>query len=243
LNSTGRRRSESLYRIGYDYRADAAGLTGAPFAYASTKSLTAAWASACPRLLTSGLQYDPANPGSISGTIISHLPARLEGAMLNYGGRWYIFTAPLEPGREVNIPAESGHPFAEWMRDSREPESPGARPFDATLMVKTFLFHEKQFESGDRQASTRRNSTLRGLDQSWRIRDVNAPDVYTQEAILYGRLPRQQGPLEETTGRRSSPSRLLLAVTGGSSPPAETALTQDTYLRVYLPVTPQGGRP
>ena len=81
-----------------------------------------------------------------------------------------------------------------------------------------------------------------GLDQSWRLypeRWELQPDA-TREAILFARLPRLTGSAPE--GSRSPIEADLwlgeLPGEGKTRPPLPGSLIQDTYLRVYLPVTP-----
>jgi hypothetical protein len=93
-------------------------------------------------------------------------------------------------------------------------------------------------------ATNEGNSGLRLLDQSWRLAPLTTIPTPTQqqfrdEAILAARAPSVTGPAEATTTGGASPSRLWLGALPGSGDPRPALpgnLSQETYVRVYIPV-------
>jgi hypothetical protein len=242
LNSTGRPRSEPLYRARYQFRPDAAGLAGVPISFASTKSFTATWQADCPDLVTARLRYDPSSPGRIAGTVTNHLMVELDQPILYYGGKWRSFVGGrLSPAKPALLSLEAPREFDDWMVIGPGTEPPVPGKFEPTRLVKSALFHEEST-----RGSNRRNNLLRTLDQSWRLPDVNVPEGVPRQAILFARLPRQTGPLADLLKSNLLPSRLRLGAVRPEGPdqPVAASLTQDTYLRVYIPVTapPKGDR-
>ena len=108
------------------------------------------------------------------------------------------------------------------------------------LALWGMLFHEAgvQKDSGGRGLQ---NSTLRRLDQSWRLSEAN-----TEEVIVLLKLAKVSGNAEEmmTSPDSASPSTLWLKALPGSGPrPAVPGtLQQETYIRIYIPVKPIGGK-
>jgi hypothetical protein len=93
------------------------------------------------------------------------------------------------------------------------------------------LFHEEV------RGSPWRNSALRRLDQSWRLH-------HKEEVVLYGRIARREGPAEEVATHAATPSRLWLGRlpgTGQARQPLPGTLSQETYVRIFIPV--QNPRP
>ena len=76
------------------------------------------------------------------------------------------------------------------------------------------------------------NYTLSYLNQYWRLKSKD-------EAVLFGRLTRVKGPAEGVSQGGSSPSRLWLGSLPGSGQrsPLSGELAQDTYVRVFIPVS------
>jgi hypothetical protein len=234
LNSTGRSRAQTLFRAGYDYAPDAAGLLGVPVLFGSTKSFVATWDSTLDKLpFTTTLTYDSRRHERLSGKVTSHLPVVLEEPALFFGGKWYRFTGPLRPGISAELVEPEPREFNSWRNSLPRGVQPHPRAFDARALMTRLLFHDKLTEG-----SRRRNHTLRHLDQSWRLRDINHHDSPIQEAILIGRLPRLEGPAEEVAeNKKGVPSRLWLgSLPGEERKPLSGSMIQDTYVRVFLPV-------
>jgi hypothetical protein len=79
------------------------------------------------------------------------------------------------------------------------------------------------------------NSSVRELDQSWRVAEKNP-----HQAILVARLRCTEGPAEEMSNAPGAPTRLWFNGIPGHGPrqPIDGMLRQETYLRVYIPILP-----
>jgi hypothetical protein len=103
--------------------------------------------------------------------------------------------------------------------------------------MRQLMFHEASQSSGQRIF---RNAGLRELDESWRIKaDAKDPGEF---AVLVGRLAPAKGNAEDVTAGPATATRLWLgAMPDGAAtrPKLEGSLRQETYFRVYLPVTPR----
>lgn len=115
----------------------------------------------------------------------------------------------------------------------------GAADQQKPLDLFGLLFHQHASKVSGLQ-----NSTLRPLDQSWRMTEKNENEV-----ILVFKMKRQRGGAEEmmTAPDSSSPTRVWLHGLPGHGQPREpldkdAILQQDTYIRMYLPVKPPGGK-
>jgi hypothetical protein len=88
------------------------------------------------------------------------------------------------------------------------------------------------------------NSGVRKLDQSWRLTaltTIPAPpqQQFRDEVILVGRVPSVTGPAEAIATGGASPTHLWLGTlpgTGRPRTPLPGTLSQETYVRVYIPV-------
>ena len=86
------------------------------------------------------------------------------------------------------------------------------------------------------------NSGLRRLDQAWRIttqRDRDGSEHFRPEVMLVARVGPQRGKLEELTARGFVPTALWLNHLPGTVPERPRVagfLTQETYIRVFIPV-------
>jgi hypothetical protein len=90
---------------------------------------------------------------------------------------------------------------------------------------------------GDRDTNGNhaRNTTLRRLEESWRL---NRPE----EAVVVGRVPRAEDAAEKVSQEGASASRLWLGELpepGKARPPLPGKLCQETYVRVFIPVSPK----
>src|SRR5262249_44101889 len=102
--------------------------------------------------------------------------------------------------------------------------------------IKSILFHTAP---GDATGQTTHNSWLRPTDQRWRLSDGNR-----DEAILFGRVEvpaslNSEGNAEEVCNSGVSPSKLWLDGLPGhdSRKRIDGSLSQETYVRVYIPVS------
>jgi len=251
MGGMGRQRSQGLFRRAYDYAPDATGLLGVPIPVWATKSFTASWKVPLARLpFHADLHYRPAEPEQFSGTIRNNFPVHLTDGWIFYGNEWY----PLDPEEPRKDPGDRmqhwkvasepnrGRKTDAWVTSREQAPQPrgldlhGQSFQDSTFVVKTLLFQQSSDSSGQE-----RNHSLRRLDQSWRLSSQRwqRPGL-TREAILFARLPR-------TTGQSPEDNRAALGADlwlgelpgqGRTRPALPGSLIQDTYLRVYLPVTP-----
>jgi hypothetical protein len=235
LNSTGRRRAQSIFQGRYDYAPGAAGLSGVPIPHAAARIFTAAWEARCPRAFAADLTYDPANSERIAGALVNRLPVEVREAALFYGGKWYGFTGPLRPGASVSLTGRPLQEFDEWANERLEAKA-GGPGFAPGSLIETVFFHDRLS-----LRTNRRNNVLRALDQSWRLRERNPREVRAQEAILVGHLPLLHGPAEQVAEAPGSPTRLWLGSlpgTGKKRHSLDGTLDQVTYIRVYFLVKP-----
>jgi hypothetical protein len=243
MGGMGRQRSQGLFRRAYTYAPEAAGLMGVPIPVWSTKSFTASWETTLSQLpFQAELHYSPTEANQLSGTIESKLPVPLHDAWLYYGGAWYLL-APQEGQRwKINTAGAERRKLDAWVSmqapagGGKDEYVPSQRYYDPTQNIKNLLFQARL--AGPVQE---RNHSFRRLDQSWRLypeRWERQPDA-TREAILFARLPRSTG---QAAGSRSPIEADLwlgeLPGEGKTRPALPGSLIQDTYLRVYLPVTP-----
>jgi hypothetical protein len=114
-----------------------------------------------------------------------------------------------------------------------QPTTPSAT---GELGLWGLLFHEEAMKGLELQ-----NSTLRGLDQSWRLSEKN-----DGELILLIKLKRETGAAEPmmTAADSTCPTQLWLTALPGSGPRAAVPglMQQDTYIRVFVPVRPAGAK-
>ena len=107
-------------------------------------------------------------------------------------------------------------------------------------LMKDLLFHAKT------ASAAKTNAGLRLFDQSWRLDGKNvvgvpgaAPPVFRDEIILVARTPTLADRADAVAQDPGCPTRLWIdrLPDGNSKPPSEPGyLTQETYVRVYIPV-------
>jgi hypothetical protein len=253
--------SARSYRYQFDPLTDdgrpagpANGLVGVPIQVWTTKAFTANW-SGIPGGTKPPVESDLAHlpAGGIGGSITLNLPLKdVFEAFVIYRGNVYEFEKGVSAGVPVrlslNKPVDPSplkpddRFFANDRDDSVGGFAPRGRRAQPTTTTQTgplplwgLLFHEHA--SVGRESL--QNSTLRGLDQSWRLTDAN-----TDEVILLFRLKRASGPAEPMMAdpESASPTRLWLTTLPGGGQRAEVPglMQQDTYLRVFLPVKKAG---
>jgi hypothetical protein len=243
IYGSGRSRGQSLFRRAYDYEADAAGLRGVPIQVWSMKSFTASWeAPTRGRLVSHTLHHPADNPTWIEGTVTSHLPVELDDVTVFYRQQCYAL-GKLPRETEVRVgdvklknrnleswfsalnPGYNASPFGQ-----RRGAAEGREP--AESIVRSLAFYEASPQVG---RANLRNTSLRYLDQTWRLRHLQ------DEVILYGRVPEQQGDAQTVAQDPASPSRLWLRdlPQGGRPwPGLSGTLRQETFVRIYIPVAP-----
>jgi hypothetical protein len=248
--------SPGLFRRAYEYAGNATGVRDVPVPVWATRTFTSSWRVPLSAKETPPIEADlrlSRDGTSLTGTLVNDLPVELQGATLIYRGKLYpvgslMHGQPLEvsslfEGRAVKPP------ISEWdHNDSLRPQPPLAADnhrslpraqaaLSSYLALKPALF----FSPAPGAAG---NSGLRSLDQAWRIMPlVTVPTTpqmqYRAEAILVARVPSVADSAEAVTGGPASPSRLWLgALPGGQSrrPALDGFLSQETYIRVFIPV-------
>lgn len=234
----GRARSQSLFRRAYNYAPDAAGLEGVPIQVWSSKSFTASWDRPLPDgkpLFKADIKHVK-GPQRFEGTITNLLPVPLEGAYIIYGGgatkgTVYVLDKPLMPNVPFPINLSNPKHITEW---------PGTLPSPAAFnrgnqtpqvnkeeLFKRMVFHQVYPNTGQAQ-----NVSHRDLDESWRLRLKN-------EIIVFGRIAPITEPASAANKNPGMPSRLWLGKLpspGVERPELLGTITQDTYVRVFLPV-------
>lgn len=257
---------------GYTYHTDptsdprrvADALESVPIQVWSTKAFTANWTAPLDTdnpLVKSNLYHPASNSTALRGTFVNNLPVKeLQNAILLYQGKAYKL-GTLKPGQEVRPLADNSVEDREWERrelgittlgqNTQEDQwgrpqprtrEPQPTPTGSTSMnLWSILFHEKAIGSGRAPM----NSSLRSLDQSWRL-----TAEFTNQAILIARVggsTRESGQntdeiLSDPTG--PSPTVLWLyglPTSGDPRRPIPGTLRQETYIRVFLPVSAKRG--
>jgi hypothetical protein len=245
--------SQSLFRRTYEYAAEATGLVGVPIQVWSTKSFAASWHRPLAEqdLFEANLQFTKAQENVVGGTITSRLPVDLQEVVLFYRGMAYNL-GRLTPNEEMRVNhkeigfGQAGdvdvqrwyqQGFAQAALQYPSPKTVNKSSSRPGALLKSILFYGHQ---GDTQSAQNHNSELRYLDQRWRLSRENR-----EEVILVARAvaPVGKAPegLSEETGRRDiSPTRLWLGALPGTGrcPPLAGTLSEETYVRVFIPVKP-----
>jgi hypothetical protein len=241
LGSVSRPRSQSLFRRTYEYDDDATGLKGVPIAVWTTKTFTSAWSTPLPGLaVESDLYYVPNDPDQLMGTVRNRLPFELNDAGIIYLNKWFPLDAPLE-GKSERPVAVSRDPSGIVGIERWAPPVVGTEgdrtssKFEASAVVQTLCFHE----AVDLNKHWT-NHFFRRLDESWRLSDKDR-HLYqgTRDAVLFARLPRNDGAAERVNADAHTPTRLWLGdLPGGQKtrPALAGSMIQDTYIRIFLPV-------
>lgn len=224
----GRTRSQSLFRRSYAYAPDAHGLEGVPIQVWSMKSFTASWEEPLDpaQLPFSADLHASADFRTIKGTLTNHLPVPLQDVLLIYkGGRFKeeVYDlgnlAPNSP-RTLDLEKLTPQPLASWV-------SLSTRAASKESIIRALIFHEIVPDS-----EKIRNTTLRDLDESWRLRLKN-------EVVLFAHIARGAGPADAISTAPVSPSRLWLGKLPGKGetrPELLGTMNQDTFVRIFIPV-------
>jgi hypothetical protein len=235
---TGRARSQSLFRRAYSYTPDASGLEGVPIQVWSMKAFNAGWerpleGDKLP--FTADLHDD--GQARLSGTITNNLSVPLEGAYLIHGrlhggAKFYAFDTPLAPNATTTLALKPPQDLSTWPNEAGYVNTSG--PTSAGSAAIEGIFRRLLFFSSFASAGQARNTSLRELDESWRL-------GLPYEVILFGRLPQLHDHAETVTQSPANPSRLWLGQLPAPNiqrPALAGTLKQDTYVRVFLPVQP-----
>ncbi|MFO0879114.1 MAG: hypothetical protein U0840_17355 [Gemmataceae bacterium] len=261
---TFRAGSQDLFRRPYLYADDEAGLVRVPIPVWATRSFSASWRAplppgAPPLGITDDLgSFRQARGGrGISGRLTNNLRVPIRDITLIHQERCY-FLGTLEPGEQKRVEMVfaadaqgQGKELNTWVADRTAlapglPLAPSGRPINANFLeqrsayqlIKPMLF----FRAQDRPNAS--NAGLRRLDQTWRVRhmpEFPIPDRprYRNEVLLVARVPMLCDLAEEVTAHPGSATRLWLGelpAAGRERPPLRGVLTQETFLRVFVPV-------
>ncbi len=242
------------------------GLDRVPIQVWSTKAFTGEWVGAvspAAPMVKSDLFHAPADPLGLSGSFTANLPfGTVENAVLIYAGVAYKLPA-LSPGQKVDVGGlavntdyfrDAGRTFGTAMtaQQAQQQVFPGrggqqiAPVASSRIDLAGLLFHEKS--TAGRALS---NSSLRSLDQSWRVGDTpragdtTAPNVNRDVAILVGSVAPPPGLAEPMLTDANGPSATMLWLKGLPSsgqprPAVPGTLRQETVVRVFIPIAPAG---
>jgi hypothetical protein len=249
--------TQSLFHRPYEYAADAGGLRRVPIPVWATRTFTSSWrvplkdrqAEDRPPPIQAELRMSR-DGRALSGAITNNLAAELQGAVLFFQGQWYTMgdfvpgeTRDVAPRFERDV---KPHPLAEWFtspdvlkqRLSSIPsgQQRPAPPLTSYQTLRSLLFYSAP--GGSQQP----NSGLRQLDEGWRVvsQGEGQQRRYRDEAILVARTPPRSDRAETVAQDGVSPTRLWLDDLPGTQPqrPALSGyLQQETYVRIYIPLT------
>ncbi len=245
--------TQSLFRRPYEYAADASGLLQVPIPLWATRTFTASW---CVPLKDAHHINHPApilaelrisrDGRAISGGITNNLPAELQGSVLFFQGQWYRL-GNLAPGETREVapqfePDVKPHSLQEWFTEINVWLSQPSASFPGVnKTLREFLFH------GAPGGGQQPNSGLRRFDEGWRIQSVGEGQQrrYRDEAILVARTPTRSNWAETVSQDGVSPTRLWLNELPGTQtqrPALSGYLQQETYVRIYIPLTRSRGQ-
>lgn len=233
----GRIGSQGLFPQPYDYAPDATGVEKLPIPVWASRAFEARWRApakedAAPIAAT--LTRSRVDERSLAGPLKNNLDVQLEGVVLFFEDRMYPL-GTLGPGGTRNVEdvlnERQAQPRKAWAN---------ADVFSGTTLgraIKGALFPEL--------TGAGLNSGLRTYDQSWRL---NAqPEVparreganYRAEVVLVGRIAAESGRGTDLNAAKGTPARLWLdrlPAAGATVPDLPGTVTQETYLRAYIPV-------
>lgn len=253
---TGRPRGQGLFRRAYDYAPDAAGLRGVPIQVWSLKSFASSWerpADPKEQPFTADLRYSEEGVDKLEGTLTCRLgeslktPAAIDlrRAYLVYhsnsGSPRAVKLDAVKPGVAIKVPTENTVRILDLLQQGGVSAAPDptkvkageygrmAQQMSQSIDQKDSLVLRLLFADAMGQPSS---LSFKQLDQSWRL-------SLKDQAILVARLDHAEGPAEEVNEGPASPSRLWLgALPGpGARPALAGKLTQDTFVRVFLPIS------
>jgi len=253
-------RRDYRYHSDADSRAD--GLEKVPVQVWSTKSFMANWSARLDpanAIISSQLEHPPGDRSAVVGTFTNRLPVPvLTDCVAFYAGQAYPLPGgTIRTGETVRLVLDKGTPASQWLQKegrleevlrtvpsyadrpgaakivAAQPGAPGVlapTAIGTTLPLWGLLFHESSLTNAE--GVVPRNSSLRHLDQSWRL---NAD--HRDEVILVGRATPGVGPAEATLNGPDSPSKLWIKeLPGNDRTPIPGTGRQETWVRVYLPV-------
>lgn len=245
-----------LTRRRYEYTPE--GLDGVPIQVWSTKAFAANWSADLEEgtgrpKVKSELYHPPGDRTKVLGTFRHELPVpELTDCVAFYAGQAYPLPGELiVRGSTVRLVLGQGEGAQQWLQSNAKldallgrvqsyAERPnpkgGARQAGAPaaagpLPLWGLLFHEGALRNDEGVVA--RNASVRRLDQSWRLSDLNRDEV-----IVVGRAAVPVGPAEDVLSGPGSPSKLWLKGLPGAGDrrPLPGTGRQETWVRFYLPV-------
>jgi hypothetical protein len=254
--------SQGLFPKPYEYAEDGAGLRRVPVPVWATRAFTATWRAPLPGVAPIDTR-DEVGPlrasrtgDGLVGRITNNLPVELQGVTLFYREKCYDL-GTLAPGEARRVePLFSrdargqARDLVQWFADpgALAPASAVApdgqvlgvtvRARSESLLIKPLLF----YRAADN--ATLVNGGLRTFDQSWRLRhqtEFPPPERtrYRDEVIVVARTPLVSGRAEAVSEHAATSSRLWLGALPAADaqrPALPGLLTQETYVRVFIPV-------
>jgi hypothetical protein len=198
-------------------------------------------------------------PGEgLVGRLTNRLPVELQQITLFYREKWYDL-GTLAPGESRRVESLFGqgakvkpHDLKQWFADPVLSPGDGVAPNGRRLKADLFAGQSSHglirplFFLRASESFAWLNSGLRPFDQSWRLRvqpEVPIPinQRFRDEAILVARTPMLSNKADDVSNHGASPTRLWLGqlpADGSERPAIDGYLTQETYIRVYIPVVP-----
>jgi hypothetical protein len=247
----GQRGAGGLFRWPCRYEEDGSGMTSVPIQVWQTKTFTASWQASLAdnkKLITAQLAIGNNAGGEteLKGWIESGLPVPLTDVVLLYNERAYELNA-LTPGQQKEIQqreAGGANKLGQsWLQEAYTTpyfkSQTSRNRYQGTVTQDAPCAYAKAIMFGVGNTNPQQSLTgggFRNFDQSWRLKD---PQRNKEEAILVGRVAPGNGPAEEIAGGLSCPTRLWLdrlPKAGGNRPTLSGKLTQDTIVRVFIPV-------
>jgi hypothetical protein len=241
----GRSRSQSLFRRSYSYAPDATGLEGVPIQVWTEKSFAGSWVRPIsqdkpPFVVDDDFGFEVMdNSPRLRGRITNQLPVDLIDVHLIYGGGpdhaglVFSLTGKLVHDEQKTIAQQGpGRPLQDWLTSGAVQPNPMPGNRTAPPSNKDALFKQILFGAESAGGNRPQNVVLRHLDSTWRLRLDN-------EVMLFARVATQEGPAENVTQDGITPCRLWLdqlPTPGAKRKPLLGTMTQDTYVRVFLPV-------
>jgi hypothetical protein len=261
---TPRQATPGLFSRPYEYAEDATGLVRVPVPVWSTRSFTASWRAPLLEKKPPVGITDEVGPirtprdrdgSGLTGRLTNNLPVVLKDVCLFYENQWY-FLGDLAPDEQRRLEPYFARDaqgqrrqVTPWFDDATLapglPEAPSGRSINVRFLkdrpsyglVKALMFYERA-----RRAAT--NAGLRSLDQSWRLEvqpEYPVPDRprHRREVILVARTPMLCDHAATVAESGATPARLWLGELPGlgrEMPAVRGVITQETFLRVFIPV-------
>jgi len=265
-NEPPRTGQQTTFTRPYQFAPAAQGMRQVPVPVWGTRTFSASWRVPLGDKAPLGIRDElgPLRSTNEGRVLVGRLTNQLQGVeLINVGllyrDRWYAL-GNLAPGESIRLEPffaqdakVQGKRLVEWFADEAlkpgEPLRLSARPLDAQVMNRQLfrLAQEMMFfralRSGEKD-NTQDNASLRFLDQSWRLPPLSqfppvVPPRYRMEAMVVARtrLVCDQG--EVVNRHLLNPTRLWLGklpVEGETLPVLPGVLTQETFLRFFIPV-------